>query len=58
MKLSLNSMLNSDDGVTSIEYGLLSALIAVVIVVSVSSLGNEVLRLFTDIATNIVLATS
>lgn len=58
MKLSLKSMLNSDDGVTSIEYGLLSALIAVVIVVSVSSLGNEVLRLFTDIATNIVLATA
>lgn len=56
MKLSLKGILYSDDGVTSVEYGLIGALIAVLIVVSVSSLGNEVLRLYTDIANKIVLA--
>ena len=56
MKLFLKSLMNSDDGVTAIEYGLLGALIAVVIVVSVSSVGNEVLRLYTDISDKIVLA--
>lgn len=58
MNRSLVIMLNSDDGVTAIEYGLLGALIAVVIVVSVNSLGNEVLRLYANIANKILLATS
>jgi pilus assembly protein Flp/PilA len=30
-----------EDGVTSIEYGLISALVAVVIIAAVSSVGNE-----------------
>ena len=38
----LTSFLRSNEGVTAIEYGLIAALMAVVIIGSISSLGDEV----------------
>ena len=38
----LKSLGASEDGVTAIEYGLIAALISVVIIVSMSLVGNEV----------------
>jgi len=52
--VSLNNRLaelRSDDrGVTSVEYGLMVALIAVVIIVAVTLLGNNLSNLFTQVA--------
>ena len=42
----LVSLFRSDKGVTAIEYGLIAALIAVVIIGSVSLLGDEVEKTF------------
>lgn len=56
MKPFLNIFLKSDDGVTAIEYGLLGALIAVAIVASVSSVGNEILQLYTNISDKVTAA--
>ncbi len=38
--MSLTTVLRSDDGVTAIEYGLIAALIAVVIIASLTALGQ------------------
>ncbi len=56
MKLILTNLLNDDDGVTAIEYGLLGALIAVAIVASVSGVGNVVLLLYTAISNAVIAA--
>ncbi|HEX9552782.1 MAG TPA: Flp family type IVb pilin [Streptosporangiaceae bacterium] len=52
--VSLNNrlaQLRSDDrGVTSVEYGLMVALIAVAIIGSVIALGGKLNTLFTDVA--------
>jgi len=40
-----------EDGVTAIEYGLIAALIAVVIIASVTSVGNQLAVKFNQIAT-------
>ena len=40
-----------DEGVTAIEYGLIAALIAVVIIVSVTLVGSKLVLVFTNIAT-------
>jgi pilus assembly protein Flp/PilA len=50
---SLKSFVASDDGVTAIEYGLIAALISVVIITSMSLVGNEVQTTF-DTWTNAV----
>jgi pilus assembly protein Flp/PilA len=39
-----------DDGVTAIEYGLLAALIAVVIIIPVTNVGTALLGVFNQIA--------
>lgn len=39
-----------EEGVTAIEYGLIAALIAVVIIGSVSAVGNELVLVFNGIA--------
>lgn len=55
--VSLNNrfaQLRSDDrGVTSVEYGLMVALIAVVIITAVTLLGNNLSTLFNNVATAI-----
>ncbi|MDX1485979.1 MAG: Flp family type IVb pilin [Alphaproteobacteria bacterium] len=38
----LRGLLSDDDGVTAIEYGLIAALMSVVIIAGVTALGNEV----------------
>ena len=43
-----------EEGATAIEYGLLAALIAAVIVVSVTAIGTNLQALFTSIAGKIV----
>lgn len=43
--------LQEEDGVTAIEYGLIAALIAVVIIASVTSVGQNLVLVFQNIAT-------
>lgn len=49
-------MRDAEDGATAIEYALFGALIAVLIGVSVGIVGEEIVRLYTDIKDKIVLA--
>ena len=44
---------NDERGATAVEYGLMVALIAVVIIIAVLTLGNKLSSLFTDTATSI-----
>ncbi len=46
----LMRFLKDEDGVTAIEYGLIAALIAVVIIVAVSAVGLSLDRIFTTIS--------
>jgi pilus assembly protein Flp/PilA len=45
-----------EEGVTAIEYGLIAALIAVVIIASVTLVGNGLKNVFTAISTNLTAA--
>ena len=45
--------LREEDGVTAIEYGLIAALIAVVIVVGAGLLGGSLSTLFTSVSTEV-----
>jgi len=45
-----------DDGVTAIEYGLIAALIAVVIIASVTTVGTNLVGVFTAVAAALVPA--
>ena len=58
MKIVLKRFCGAEDGVSSIEYALIGALIAVVIVVSVGAAGTELARLYAGIKEKIVVATS
>ncbi len=49
--LNLKKFLKNEDGATAIEYGLIAALIAVVIIAAVSALGGEISTTFTNIDT-------
>ena len=49
----IKNFIAEEDGVTAIEYGLIAALIAAVIVVSVTSIGKNIATVFTNIATKI-----
>lgn len=42
----LKQFCQEEDGVTAIEYGLIAALIAVVIITSVTLIGNQLNRVF------------
>ena len=50
MKRFITNFLSDESGATAIEYGLLAALIAVVIIVGASTLGTNINLLFQDIA--------
>jgi len=50
--------LRSEKGATAVEYGIMVALIAVVIIVAVSTLGGQLGTLFTGVTTNIAHPTS
>jgi pilus assembly protein Flp/PilA len=51
MKTLLN-LFHDDTGVTAIEYGLIAALIAVVIVTAVTTVGGNLKNTFNTVATN------
>jgi pilus assembly protein Flp/PilA len=45
--------LRDQDGVTAIEYGLIAALIAIVIIGSVKTLGTNLNSVFSDVAASV-----
>ena len=47
-----------ESGVTAIEYGLIAALIAVVIIVAVTAVGTDLKAVFNAVATGLTSATS
>ena len=47
----LNQFMNSESGATAIEYGLIAALISVVIIGAVTLVGNNVSATFNAVAT-------
>ena len=49
----IQSRLTSERGATAVEYGLMVALIAVVIIAAVSLLGNNLSTTFNNVATQI-----
>ncbi|RJG28096.1 Flp family type IVb pilin [Massilia cavernae] len=53
----IKSFMQEEDGVTAIEYGLIAALIAVVIIASVDIVGDELVKVFTAIGTELGKAT-
>lgn len=46
----MNKLIRSEEGVTAIEYGLIAALIAVVIIVGATAVGLNLNALFNNIA--------
>ena len=48
--LATRRFMRDEEGVTAIEYGLIAALIAVVIIAGASTLGGNLNTLFSDIA--------
>jgi pilus assembly protein Flp/PilA len=50
---AVRTFVADEDGVTALEYGMIAALIAGVIVLAVTSLGKEVGLVFDDIANKI-----
>jgi pilus assembly protein Flp/PilA len=51
MKSLLVRILNDESGVTAIEYGLITGLISIVILVAVTAIGTSLQGLFQTIAT-------
>ena len=45
--------LRSDRGATAVEYGLMVALIAIVVIVAVTALGKNLSSLFNNVATSV-----
>ena len=61
MKTLINKMrsfLREEDGVTAIEYGLIAALIAIVIIVGTTAVGTSLNTKFSTIATTVTNAGS
>jgi len=54
----LINFFNEEDGVTAIEYGLIAALIAVVIIFTVALVGTSPSGMFSQVATNMQNATN
>lgn len=50
MKALLNTFRKDENGATAIEYGLIAALIAVVLIGALTALGTSLNEIFTDIA--------
>jgi pilus assembly protein Flp/PilA len=49
----LNDLLRDDSGATAIEYGLIAALIAVVIITAVAAVGTNVSAVFTSVGSSL-----
>ncbi len=54
----VKSFIKKDNGVTAIEYGLISALISVTIIAAVSLVGTELTNTFNALSTAMQTATS
>jgi len=52
-RLHVKAGLRNDRGATAVEYGLMVALIAIVIIVAVSLLGSNLQGLFNNVATSV-----
>lgn len=55
---AIQKFLREEDGVTAIEYGLIAALIAVVIIAAVTIVGTQLNKTFTKIGTGLTTANS
>ena len=53
MSKIVSRFLKDEGGATAIEYGLIAALVAVVIIVGLTSLGTNLNSTFTNVATNV-----
>ena len=53
MKKFISKFMSDESGATAIEYGLIAALIAVVIIAAVTALGTNISTKFHQIATSI-----
>jgi pilus assembly protein Flp/PilA len=58
VKISIQRFLQSEHGVTAIEYALLAGLISVVIVLTVTAVGSKVGDLFNYVKDQLVAASS
>jgi pilus assembly protein Flp/PilA len=54
----IKNFIHEEEGASAVEYGLLVALIAVAIIVSVQLLGNNLSTMFGNVATTISTATA
>ena len=52
----IRNFARDEEGVTAIEYGLIAALIAVVIITAVTAVGNNLSAVFNRVATNLTAA--
>ena len=53
---AIRNLLQDESGASAVEYGLLVALIAVVIIGAVSSLGTSISKMFTTVSNSISTA--
>jgi len=53
MRFAASRFLADEKGATAIEYGLIAALIAVVVITALTTIGTNLSAKFTDIATNV-----
>ncbi len=58
MSTYMQSFFADETGATAVEYGLIVALIAVVIITAVTAVGNNLSSVFSNIATNVATAGS
>ncbi|HJV00210.1 MAG TPA: Flp family type IVb pilin [Burkholderiaceae bacterium] len=55
---AIQKFLREEDGVTAIEYGLIAALIAVVIIAAVTIVGTQLNKTFSTVGTKLTTANS
>ena len=53
MKKLIKRFLKEEDGVTAIEYGLIAALIAIVIIIAVTAVGTNLDLIFEKVSTTL-----
>jgi pilus assembly protein Flp/PilA len=53
---SIKNFIREEDGVTAIEYGLIAALVAVVIIGTVTTVGTDLKLVFTSVANGLISA--
>ncbi|CAN7623825.1 Flp family type IVb pilin [Massilia sp. LjRoot122] len=53
---AIKTFVADEDGVTAIEYGLIAALVGVVMAVAAESLGDQISTLFGQIVTKLTIA--